>query len=90
MAALMCADIDLNSNAEETEEVVDGISHQNGTKLSIFEAMESEFMVQKRMEMVQSGGWSLTLMMTLSCPLIYLVDFQCDGLFFFFLSWLLL
>lgn len=43
MAALMCVDIDLNSNAEEeTEEVVDGISHQNGTKLSVFEAMESE------------------------------------------------
>ncbi|KAL4613775.1 hypothetical protein ACB092_07G004600 [Castanea dentata] len=42
MAALMCVDIDLNSNAEETEEVVDGISHQNGTKFSVFEAMESE------------------------------------------------
>ena len=42
MAALMCVDIDLNQNAEETEEVVDGIAHQNGTKLSIFEAMESE------------------------------------------------
>ncbi|KAM4097488.1 hypothetical protein ACJW30_07G003800 [Castanea mollissima] len=43
MAALMCVDVDLNSNAEEeTEEVVDGISHQNGTKLSVFEAMESE------------------------------------------------
>ncbi|KAF3965043.1 hypothetical protein CMV_010736 [Castanea mollissima] len=42
MAALMCVDIDLNSNAEETEEVVDGFSHQNGTKLSVFEAMESE------------------------------------------------
>ena len=42
MAALMCVDIDLNSNAEEAEEVVDGISHQNGTKLSVFEAMESE------------------------------------------------
>ncbi|KAF3948776.1 hypothetical protein CMV_025269 [Castanea mollissima] len=42
MAALMCVDVDLNSNAEEeTEEVVDGISHQNGTKLSVFEAMES-------------------------------------------------
>ncbi|KAF3946588.1 hypothetical protein CMV_027162 [Castanea mollissima] len=42
MAALMCVDVDLNSNAEETEEVVDGVSHQNGTKLSVFEAMESE------------------------------------------------
>ena len=47
MAALMCVDIDLNSNVEEAEEVVDGISHQNGTKLSVFEAMESEIQAAK-------------------------------------------
>ena len=47
MAALMCVDIDLNSNAEEAEEVVDEISHQNGTKLSVFEAMESEILGAK-------------------------------------------
>ena len=42
MAALMCVDIDLNSDAEETEEVVDRVSQQNGTKMSVLEAVESE------------------------------------------------
>ena len=42
MAALMCVDIDLNSDAEETEEVVDRVSQQSGTKMSVLEAVESE------------------------------------------------